>query len=628
VNEQSAPTAGNDAANYQTSSRSLIGLPLQAFLHDCIDRFGGIDDGHVADYIPELSKADPAGFGIALTTIDGHIHDAGDAAVEFTIQSVSKAFVYGMAIEFCGHASVAETIGVEPSGDSFNSIRLGPDNRPFNPMVNAGAIACSALIQAKDPSGAFERIQSCLSDFAGRDLTVDEDVYRSESETGDRNRAIAWLLRNNQVLRGDVDAALDVYFRQCALLVNARDLSVMGATLANNGVNPLTGRQVVSPLTAARTLSVMVSSGMYDYSGEWIYRVGLPAKSGVGGGIVAALPAQIGLGTYSPPLDELGNSVRGLKVCEEFSSHFGLHLLERQGDVKSAVAAEYDLAHVHSHRDRRPEDQEILERFGDSASILELAGALNFVSCDYISRKLLTGKYREIQIFDFRRVSGMSAAAAKLLSVMFEAMIDEGTRVIVTGLPDGSFTAQTLRRYAKEDVLDATRSFETLNDGAAWAEDQVIFTHGGFSQMSSEIDLREQSLLRDLTEAQVATLAAAAEMEEYRGGARIIQAGLPGDSVYFLTQGMVSVVLDSGVRVATLDAGTCFGELVLISRAEPRAANIISDSPSRCFRIRLDAIDKVSAEQPEIMEIILRNLASLLSERLRHANSKIDALAR
>src|SRR5205814_8775897 len=191
------------------------------------------------------------------------------------------------------------------------------------------AIACSGLIHSAKGSDAFETIRAMLSRFAGRDLDVDEAVYASERETGDRNRAIGWLLHNYSVVQGDVDEILDIYFRQCAVLVTARDLAVMAATLANRGVNPITGDQVVKPYVVARTLSVMTSSGMYDYAGEWIYRVGMPAKSGVGGGIIAALPAQFGLGTFSPLLDSHGNSVRGLKVCEALSSHFDPHALNR-----------------------------------------------------------------------------------------------------------------------------------------------------------------------------------------------------------------------------------------------------------------------------------------------------------
>lgn len=210
--------------------------PLRRFLSDCYEQFRSDNSGAVADYIPELKRADPAHFGISLVTIDGHIYEVGDSAVPFTIQSVSKAFVFALALEMVGEARVSATIGVEPSGEAFNSIRLTNNNRPFNPMVNAGAIACSGLIYEVDGKGAFEHIRAKLSQFAGRELGVDDAVHASETATGNRNRAIAWLLRNYAVLPDDVDAVLDVYFRQCAILVTARDLAVMAATLANRGI--------------------------------------------------------------------------------------------------------------------------------------------------------------------------------------------------------------------------------------------------------------------------------------------------------------------------------------------------------------------------------------------------------
>jgi glutaminase A len=297
--------------------------PLRRFLIQCHAEFKSDHSGAVADYIPQLKKANSAHFGVSLATIDGHVYEVGDSAVPFTIQSISKAFVFALALEMLGADKVEAVIGVEPSGDAFNSIRLRPDNRPYNPMVNSGAIACSALIHKARGREAFDCILAALGRFAGRTLDVDEAVFESERETGDRNRAIAYLLRNYAVVEGDVDAVLDVYFRQCSVLVTARDLAVMAATLANNGFNPVTGEQVMKSYAVARTLSIMTSSGMYDYAGEWVYRVGMPAKSGVGGGIVAALPAQLGLGTFSPPLDEHGNSVRGLKsarCCRRISA--------------------------------------------------------------------------------------------------------------------------------------------------------------------------------------------------------------------------------------------------------------------------------------------------------------------
>jgi glutaminase len=370
----------------------------------------------VADYIPELTNADPAHFGISLATIDGYVYEIGDSAVPFTIQSISKAFVFALALETLGADRVEAVIGVEPSGEAFNSIRLIADNRPFNPMANAGAIACSGLIREAERDGAFELIRKTLSRFAGRELGVDEAVFASERGTGDRNRAIAWLLHNYSVLRGDVDAALDVYFRQCSVLVTARDLAVMAATLANNGVNPLTGEQIVTPYAVARTLSVMTSSGMYDYAGEWGYRVGMPAKSGVGGGIVAALPAQLGLGTFSPRLDSHGNSVRGLRVCEALSSHFELDVLNRSGDVRTCVIADYGVAGVSSRRSRQPHEQKILEERRDQIRVIELVGALTFATTDYVSRRLAADQPNmQFLILDFRRAPNITKAAARLL---------------------------------------------------------------------------------------------------------------------------------------------------------------------------------------------------------------------
>src|SRR5688500_18818206 len=303
--------------------------PLQHFLEQCHREIASDRSGTVADYIPELSKADADHFGISIATIDGHLYEVGDTGIPFTIQSISKPFVFALALELLGTEVVERSIGVEPSGEAFNSIRLTADNRPFNPMVNAGAIACSGLIYNLRKADAFDTIRAMLGRFAGRELAVDEAVFASEQRTGDRNRAIGWLLKNYAVVKDNVDETLDVYFRQCAILVTARDLAIMAATLANRGVNPLTGDQVLRPGTVAQTLSVMTSSGMYDYAGEWIFRVGIPAKSGVGGGIAAAIPSQIGVGTFAPRLDPHGNSVRGLKVCEALSSEFDMHTLNR-----------------------------------------------------------------------------------------------------------------------------------------------------------------------------------------------------------------------------------------------------------------------------------------------------------
>src|SRR6201988_693505 len=374
-----------DASSTWASSKP----PLLRFLDECHEKFATDEGGAVADYIPELSKADPGHFGISLATIDGHVYEVGDSRIPFTIQSMSKPFVFALALDTLGAERVERSIGVEPSGDPFNSIRLNAENHPFNPMVNAGAIACSGLIHQGKGTGAFEYIRRELSRFAGRDLDVDEAVYASESTTGDRNRAIGYLLRTNAVISDNVAAVLDVYFRQCAVLVTARDIAVMAATLANRGVNPGTGEQVLTPYAISRTLSVMTSSGMYDYAGEWIYRIGIPAKSGVGGGILAALPARLGLGSYSPRLDKHGNSVRGIKVCEAISAHYDLHMLNRSDDARNSIIADYTIGKSPSRASRRPTERGILAAHHDDVRVIELVGTLSLASVDYISRRLV-----------------------------------------------------------------------------------------------------------------------------------------------------------------------------------------------------------------------------------------------
>jgi glutaminase len=285
------------------------------------------NSGALANYIPELTKVNPGNLGIVLTTVDGHQYSYGDTDVQFTIQSVSKPFVYGMAIQEYGVTKVLEKISVEPSGDAFNSISLYPDSgRPFNPMINAGAIAATNLVWQVYKENTFNHILETFGIYAGSTLEIDEAIYTSESTTGHRNRAIAYLLRNFNILQSEVEAPLDIYFKQCSIKVDCRQLSVMGATLASNGINPLTGRKALRAKHIPNVLSVMATCGMYDYSGEWIYNVGLPAKSGVGGAVLAVLPGQLAISVYSPLLDEKGNSVFGVDICKRIAESFSLHL--------------------------------------------------------------------------------------------------------------------------------------------------------------------------------------------------------------------------------------------------------------------------------------------------------------
>lgn len=598
--------------------------PLQRFLSGCYDDLKSDYSGAVADYIPELKRADPAHFGIGLVTIDGHVYEVGDSAVPFTIQSVSKAFVFALALDLVGEERVAAAIGVEPSGEAFNSIRLTNDNRPFNPMVNAGAIACSGLIHQVDGAHAFERIREKLGQFAGRDLDVDDAVHASEALTGNRNRAIAWLLRNYLVLQDDVDAVLDTYFRQCAILVTARDLAVMAATLANRGVNPVTGLSVISPNIVARTLSVMTSSGMYDYAGEWIYRVGIPAKSGVGGGIVAALPSQLGLGTFSPNLDSHGNSVRGLKVCEALSSRFDLHMLNRSADVRTCVIADYDIFGISSRRSRQPHEQQILEERHSDIRVIELVGALNFAAIDYVTRRLAgEPPNAPLLILDFRRVPDLTAAGAQLLGENLTALANTGVTAILTGVEATSSVWTEVRaRIAEPQRL---RRFALLDEGIEWAEDQVIYRYGGFTASKETSHLGEQALLADLDPAEIAALADLSTARRYDAGQRIVSAGELANSLFFLQSGMVSVKLPSGVRLASLGPGMEFGEMAIIE--QHRSADVWADTPVKCLELPLDSFADYRQLHPQIALKIMRNLSALLARRLILANAKVDLLS-
>jgi glutaminase len=302
---------------------------LEIIVKKVFAQYSGNLTGELADYIPELAKMPANQFGIALGLPTGRVVMVGDATVPFTIQSISKAFTYALLLDMIGPDETAKVVGVQPSGDPFNTISLdGRTNRPFNPMVNTGAIAVAGKLRELLGADAFTKILDLFGQAAGRKLDVDHNVFESERETGHRNRAIGHLLRAADVYPLPVDEVLDVYFKQCSILVTAADLAVMGATLANLGTNPMTGKRVFGLNAVRQTLSVMFTCGMYDGAGDWACKVGLPAKSGVGGGILAVVNRQIGVAVFSPRLDSNGNSVRGQLSCAKLAEDLGLHAFD------------------------------------------------------------------------------------------------------------------------------------------------------------------------------------------------------------------------------------------------------------------------------------------------------------
>ena len=302
---------------------------LEQIVQHIHQKYQNFDEGDVATYIPELAKANPEHFGICLATVDGRVVRVGDWEDEFTIQSICKPFAFQMALEQFGRDDTLKHVSVEPSGEAFNSIELDPKTmRPFNPMINAGAIAISSLLKTDPPDSGVQQFVNRMEMAAGRKLRIDPEVLASETMTGNRNRAIAYLMLNCGVIDGEVDHTLHQYFSQCSLLVNCQDLAMMAATLANMGSNPVTGERVFDFQYIKDVLTVMFTCGLYDHAGEWAYRVGMPAKSGVSGGILGIVNRQLGIAVYSPKLDARGNSVRGILACKDLANELGLHAFE------------------------------------------------------------------------------------------------------------------------------------------------------------------------------------------------------------------------------------------------------------------------------------------------------------
>ncbi|KUM36565.1 glutaminase A [Arthrobacter sp. EpRS71] len=306
------------------------------------ERNRACSDGSAADYIPVLAHADPDLFGVCVVEVDGGVHVAGDAEVEFSIQSISKAFVYALVCEDLGHSAVADLVGVNNTGLAFNSVMAIElnDGHPMNPMVNAGALATTALVPGTTADDQWDSIHSGLSAFAGRTLVLDEEVYRSESATNTRNRAIARLLESYGRMVRDPLEVVDVYTKQCSLRISARDLAIMGATLADGGVNPVSGKRVVSAEVCRDTLAILAANGLYERSGEWLFEIGLPGKSGVSGGLLTVSPGKAGIGTFSPRLDSAGNSVRGQQATAYLSRVLGLNIFASQAHAPAEGSAE------------------------------------------------------------------------------------------------------------------------------------------------------------------------------------------------------------------------------------------------------------------------------------------------
>ena len=566
------------------TAESRSSSPVRALLEGLHAQHSPDRSGEVASYIPELSTADPDWFGICLVTAGGAIYEVGDTRREFTIQSISKPLTFALALEAIGEAAVREHVDVEPSGEAFNSITLKPGaGIPLNPMVNAGAIATASLIRPLGFDRPIERILTEYSAFAGRELRVDEAVFESENRTGDRNRAIAYLMKNSGALPEDVEVedVVETYFRQCSTLVDCRDLATMAATLASNGVNPVTGERVLRDETVRNVLSVMASCGMYDAAGDWLYSVGLPAKSGVAGGIIAVLPGQLGIAVYSPPLDEHGNSVRGVKVCEQLSEALRLHVMSPARRPAPPVRARHNCIDTRSKRLRSETEQEVLNHQGGKVLAIELQGEVNFAAGELISNTVLENcDSLEYAVLDFAAVRDVDPVVVPIIGDIVESFEAAGGSFALSETRRLPAFVDRLNELRAGRGLEPVRDYRDLDMALEWTE-QGLLASAGLLPETEEMPLSGHRATVGMSEAQLATLSDLLERREYPAGTRVYEAGEDVREVLLVTRGTINVLgtdADGEARrVASLSAGMTLGEIAMLGRRPRHASSKAAD---------------------------------------------------
>lgn len=604
--------------------------PIDNYLERLHARAAQRTDGTVASYIPQLADADPSTFAICLATVDGAVYEMGDSSVPFSIQSISKPLTHGLILDELGDDAVRRKIGVEPTGEAFNAIALDPQmGIPENPMINAGAIAATSMVAGAD---RLSRLLATYSSYTDRDLTIDEGVYRSERASGHRNRAIAHLLRGSGVIEGDPEEALDLYFQQCSTTVTCRDLALIAATMAGGGTNPVTGAQAASRATTRRVLTVMATCGMYDGAGDWLYTVGLPAKSGVSGGILAVLPGKLGIAVFSPPLDEHGNSVRGLQVCQEMTHDLGLQLIE--GGGQRPIRDVHSVADLGSKRIRSQAERAVLTNDGRGVLAVELQGELDFTATEKAIRRLGTGAdAASLAIVDFSRVTVADVLSAPFFAELAETLAELGGQLVLSGLSEHpeflhAMVEITVRDGGAEQVELLT--FTELDGALEWREAQLLARAGVPSEVE-RVDLEQHDLLHGLSPDDLDAVEALLRRREFAAGEIVQRAGETADELHLITRGELSVMAPtrsgSPRRLATLSAGMVLGE-VAFATGQPRTSNVWADSPVECYALSAKALAGLARQHPAAEAAILRNLVAITSRRAARMRSELSLITR
>ena len=661
-----------------SESEKLFGpSPIEGALAAVLDEVRELTDGEPSSSIPALAHADPEKLSVVVATADGHIYEAGDSRDPFSIQSLSKAFVYGLAIEDRGFEGVDAKIDVEPSGESFNRISLNPDtNRPANAMINAGAITASWLVDPHRGQSRRERVRRLFSDFAGRDLEMNADIYAQEHQNGDRNRALGWMLSSVGIIEGDPTQALEDYFAQCSVMIDTRDLAIMGATLAAGGLNPFTEQRVMDAVTVERVLSVMNSCGMYDDAGEWFVRVGLPGKSGVGGGIIAVVPGQLAVATFAPPLDRHGNSVRGTAACQRISQAMDLHFARGPRPSKRTVRSIHSLADARSLTHRDEDSRRALSELAADVAVIEIQGNLLFPGTEETVRALRqsaqTASSVVLDLSDVDQIAGfgrhlIAVTATELCAAgrdvalvvgdpwtgdwhdawdtvwedIWEDESDDDADPDADGGPSNPYTDSLPAISAARKITSTTKPdnltvFGTREEALAHVEDQLIEQlrsqeDGSTSVAADELpDLDAAStveaakatdLLRDAADDLAETIWSNAERLRVRKGEPVLDPDKEGAAVVLVVEGIVEMVPhgveETGTVVRRMRPGTVFRSSGVTD--ERLSVQAVAGTDLVVRALDAPALRRLEQEHPDAALELWRSMARAASEDLEPA---------
>ncbi|WP_146362592.1 glutaminase A [Arthrobacter yangruifuii] len=599
--------------------------PIENYLRRIHAELAGLKDGKPYSAIPAMANVNPDCFGIALATADGYVYEVGDTREEFSIQSISKPFTYALALADLGMEAVDAKVDVEPSGDSFNEISLAEGTgRPANAMINAGALTATSLVKGSGGRSRFKRILDTYSAFAGRDLDVNQRIYTSEARSGHRNTALGYLLRSFGIIETDPAPIIKDYFRQCSVMVNARDLALMAATLANSGRHPLSGDEVLDLASVERVLSVMTTCGMYDDAGSWISSVGMPAKSGVAGGILAVLPGQVGLAVYSPPLDAHGNSVRGVAVSQRLSHDLGLHFVRAARTGRSAIRAIYDITAAPSGIRRTDEAAEILAEHGHRVQVIELNGDLLFAGAESMVRALTElPDDVELVVADLRSVDEVSDVAIRLIAEAEDMLRRSGRELAFVEL-EGTVAA-SLQELGRE-----TASFTTRSAAIEWCENRMLEGHGTELVLPDTIEPADSPALSPLDPDDAQLLQDMMEDRTYDDGDVVRRVGQRFGGVFFIVSGQIMTSIPgpdgSRVKLATLGPGMTFGEMAM-GEDRRQETTVKASGPVRVKVLTADAIDELAEQDPvlsmNLWKALTQDAYARVEQYLREAAVRI-----